>query len=101
MASLAAAKVGLVVEFPDGSLYNGCIDIADGDNGKLVLKQAGLIPEGSTHLAYGFFLKCIKNFCDGDGKFWAFSLMSAGEAEWIHTPVRITMFLHSTTITVL
>ena len=88
-ASLAAAKVGLVVEFPNGSLYRGCIDISDGSNGKDVLSFVGLIPNGSTHPEYGFFLKCIKNFCDGDGNFWAFSLMPAGETEWIHTPVGI------------
>ncbi len=90
LTSLAAAKVGLIVEFPDGSFYKDCINIADGDNGKLALEQAGLVPNGSTHSEYGFFLKCIKNFCDGDdGKFWAFSLMPAGETEWIHTPVGI------------
>lgn len=84
-----SAKVALVVEFPNGNIYKGCVNISDGENGKTILEIAKLEPRGSIHPQYGFFLKCIKNFCDGDGKFWSFSLILPEKNDWVHSSVGI------------
>lgn len=89
MINSVSADVALVVEFPDNSVYMSCINISDNENGKTILEVANLSPYGTMHEHYGFFLKCIKNFCDGDGKFWSFSLVLTDKNEWIHSPVGI------------
>ncbi|MEM4347563.1 MAG: hypothetical protein QW802_03145 [Candidatus Altiarchaeota archaeon] len=87
--TFVSADVGLVVEFPDGNVHTSCVNITKSENGRAILEIANLSPSGTMHKQYGFFLKCIKNFCDGNGKFWSFSLILPEKNEWIHSPVGI------------
>lgn len=89
IGSASATRVGLIVEFPNGTNYVKCLNVAADVNGKVVLESGGFTVTGSTHPDWGFFLECIDGVCSDTTNYWAYGIAKAGETSWTHAPVGI------------
>ncbi len=89
-----AAKVGLVVDFPDGSVHVECLNVGDGDNGYNVLRSADLNTRWAGPGTYGHSLCKIDDIGNTigaggcwDTENWAFWIMLSGSGSWVEMPV--------------
>ncbi|MFC2154582.1 carboxypeptidase-like regulatory domain-containing protein, partial [Candidatus Altiarchaeota archaeon] len=89
-----AARVGIVIDFPDGATHVECLDVPEGMNGFEVLEKTGMNLEWSPPSAWGHALCGIESvgcpsdncFCGGE-EYWGFFIAEGGDDEWNYMPV--------------
>lgn len=98
-SGLASANVGLLVEFPNGTVYTTCVSISDGANAYQIFKKASLDSEWSDDGQWGRALCRINGVgsdpagagCSDWVYYWAFSLAMDRDNDWTtHSPVGFT-----------
>ncbi len=96
LSASAVADVGLVVEFPDGSVHTECVEVSDGASAYSILKSSGLESGWSSSSEWGHALCMINGVgsapagdaCSDWSSYWAFSLALDGDGGWTaHSPV--------------
>lgn len=88
-----ADKVGVVVSFPDNSVYGQCLEVAAGTNGYDLLQKTGLSLLWAGPSTFGHMLCRINgvgdevsgNACQYSGKYWG--LLLAKDNAWNYLPV--------------
>jgi hypothetical protein len=92
----SAAKVALVVDFPDNTTYTGCLTVENGSSGFDVLNAAPVSPTwGGPHPIYGHSLCKINGFgteanaggCEWGAESWAYWAIKSGGSSWTSIPV--------------
>jgi len=86
----SAVRVGLLAVFPDGKIYQKCIDAEPGASGFDILEQSGLNITWSPPTQYGHKLCAINGtgcpvnncYCNRDSMYWNFYLKRIGYEEW-------------------
>jgi len=90
-----AARVGVVVDFPDGSTFSQCIQTDEGVNGyELANTMAKSTTWGPEHPQFGHSLCKIDGFgnkvtgtgCEWTGTYWAYWVIASGST-WTSMPV--------------
>jgi len=94
-AQANAARVGLVVQFPDASTIQKAITISENATGYQVANAAGLSLQWGSHPQFGHSLCRINGIgtppgpsgCEWTGDSWAYWIIKAGESSWTSMPV--------------
>jgi hypothetical protein len=90
-----AAKVGVVVEFPDNEeIFTRCLEVSEGTNGYDVLNSVGLSLTWSYHALWGHSLCGINGIgCPSDNcwcdypNYWGFFTKKITDRSWKYSPV--------------
>lgn len=99
LAGFASADIGLLVEFPNGTVYTECISVSEGANAYQIFKKTDLEMDWSDDGVWGRALCMIDGIGSspaGDGcadwsSYWSFSLAMDKDNSWTtHTPVGFT-----------
>jgi len=99
-ASIASANVGIIVEFPNGTVYTQCVSVSDGKDTYDVLGKTELDAEWTGNGQWGRGLCMIDGVgsepagdaCSDWNSYWAFSLALDKDGSWTtHSPVGFTM----------
>ena len=85
-----AIRMGLVVTFPDGNIYQKCLDVENGASGYDILDQSGLDISWSPTISWGHQLCAIKGIgcptdnchCGQQSNYWNFYLKRIGYSDW-------------------
>jgi|GEM_PF-3473284 len=97
---LASADVGLVVQFPNGTIYTDCMRSFDGKSAYNLLEKTDMNILWSPDSPFGRMLCKIDDigddvgpdgYCEWSGSYWAFSLSLGRDNGWtMHSPVGFT-----------
>jgi hypothetical protein len=99
LMSFASAKVGVVVEFPNGTVYTECVSVSDGKSAYDILGKSSLDSDWTDDGMWGRALCMIDGVgsepsgdaCSDWSSYWAFSLSLDGDNGWTtHSPVGFT-----------
>ncbi len=88
-----AARVGVVVTFPNGETFTKCLQVSESDNGYTVLNSAGLSIAWSYYDLWGHGLCGINGFgCSSDNcwcssEYWGFFTKGVNDRSWDYSPV--------------
>jgi hypothetical protein len=94
-----AADVGVVVEFPNGTVYTQCVEISDGESAYRLLRETELDIDWSGKGAWGRALCMINGVgddvvgdgCDWGSDYWGFYLALDNGTSWDYSPVGFDM----------
>ena len=85
----SAAKVGLVIEFPDNTTHTECVDVENETDGYALLQESSLSLEFDDYGSSGHFIRCIRGLCtakvgpgDWDYAYWTRYDRLAGRSSW-------------------
>jgi len=92
-AHVSAARVGVLVNFPDGTVKTACVEAADNENGYDVMQKTGFSLLWAGPSIYGHSLCRIDgagddvsgDYCAYSGKYWGFFI--ADHDAWAYMPV--------------
>jgi hypothetical protein len=99
MLPLALADVGVIAEFPNGTVYSDCVKVSDGKNVYQILQETDLDAGWSDDGMWGRALCMINGVgsepsgdaCSDWSSYWAFSLSLDTDNDWTaHSPVGFT-----------
>jgi hypothetical protein len=87
---VSAARMGLVVIFPNGTIYQKCLDAENGASGYDIMEQIGLSISWSQSIRYGHQLCAINGLgcpkdncnCNQKNNYWNFFLKRIGYSDW-------------------
>lgn len=90
---VSAARVGVLVNFPDGTVKTACVEPADNENGYDVMQKTGFSLLWAGPSIYGHSLCRIDgvgddvsgDYCFWSGKYWRFFI--ADQGAWSYMPV--------------
>lgn len=88
-----AARVGVAIEYPNGTVHTECVQVSDGTDGYNTLEETSLQIIWSHHQLWGHGLCAIEDvgcpadncYCKSD--YWAFLLAEKGDNNWNYMPV--------------
>jgi hypothetical protein len=89
-SQVSAVRMGLIVVFPDGIIYQKCLDAQNGASGYDILEQSGLNITWSPSVRYGHQLCAINSLgcskdncnCNRNSAYWNVYLKRVGYSEW-------------------
>ena len=93
ITSASGARVGVVVEFPNGAILKKCMTIDEGTNAYEILRKSGLKTEWSYDSRFGHGLcsildtGCPSSDCFCSNSYWNFYVKRVNENSWKYSPV--------------
>lgn len=94
MNSTAAIDVGFVIQYPDGTVDRGCLNLPEDDNGYNLLAATGINltwHDSGPALGHGLCaidgVGCPQENCWCTDKYWGFYIRKTGEADWTYSAV--------------
>jgi hypothetical protein len=86
----SAARTGLIVIFPNGTIYQKCLDAENGASGYDILEQTNLSISWSPSIRFGHQLCAINGLgcpvdncnCNQKSTYWNFYLKRIGYSDW-------------------
>jgi hypothetical protein len=91
--SVYAARVGLVVEFPNNAVFMECVEVEENANAYEILQESSLKTVWSLHPQHGHGLcaildtGCPAENCFCSTRYWNLHIKKQGENSWSHSPV--------------
>ena len=87
---VSAFRIGLVAIFPNGTIYQKCLDADNGASGYDIMEQSGLFVSWSPSVRYGHQLCSINGLgcpadnchCNQNSDYWNFFLKRIGYDDW-------------------